>query len=97
MSERIYHVLDKPYVSEKMSTQKGDKQVLGFAVRKDANKFEIKAAVEEMLDVKVESVRTVSSKPQKVRFGNSQGTTKATKKAYVTLQAGETVEQTGGA
>ena len=96
-SERIYHVLDKPYMSEKMSTQLGDKQVLGFIVRKDANKFEIKAAVEKMLDVKVETVRIVNRKPQKVRFGRSSGKTKATKKAYITLLAGQAVEQVGGA
>ena len=96
-TERIYHVLDKPYISEKMSSQNGDKQVLGFLVRKDADKFEIKAAVEAMFDVKVETVRTVNRKPQTVRFGRSQGKTKATKKAYVTLEAGQTVEQAGGA
>ena len=96
-SERIFHVLEKPYMSEKMSTQNGEQQVLGFMVRTDANKFEIKSAVEELLDVKVESVRTVNSKPQKVRFGRSMGKTKATKKAYVTLQKGQTVEQVGGA
>ena len=97
MKEELYHVLKKPYISEKMSNQLGESTVIGFVVRADATKFTIKAAVEELLSVKVDSVRTVNKSARKVRFGKTNGQRKAWKKAYVTLKAGESIEQLGAA
>lgn len=97
MKTELYNVLQSPYISEKMSNQLGECSVIGFVVRRDATKFTIKAAVEEFFNVKVDSVRVVNKSERKVRFGKTNGKRKAWKKAYVTLQAGQTIEQLGAA
>lgn len=94
-SQRVFNVLRQVYLSEKMSQQLGDCSVLGFKVRTDATKPEIKQAVEEMFSVNVKKVRTVNCSPRKVRFGRTLGTKKAWKKAYVTLAAGQQIDQLG--
>jgi large subunit ribosomal protein L23 len=62
-----------------------------FKVAKDANKQQIKEAVEKLLDAKVESVRVANIKGKIKRFGQSHGRRKDWKKAYVRIQAGQTI------
>jgi large subunit ribosomal protein L23 len=57
-----------------------------FIVKKDANKTEIKAAVEKLFGVKVESVNTVTCKGKLKRMGRNEGYTPDRKKAVVTLK-----------
>jgi large subunit ribosomal protein L23 len=89
-------ILLKPIVTEKMTAQ-GDKlNRYGFIVAKDANKVEIKKAVEELYGVTVESVNTMryggKVKTRYTKSGMMSGKTNATKKAVVTLAEGSTID-----
>lgn len=66
-------------------------QVL-FEVAKEANKFEIRQAVEKLFNVKVVGVRTSVVQGKVKRIGRFQGRRPHWKKAIVTLQAGDTIE-----
>ncbi len=94
---RLAQVLIAPIISEK-ATRIGEKhnQVL-FKVLRDATKPEIKAAVELMLKVQVDSVRTVSQKGKTKRFGKSIGRRDHIKKAYVSLKPGQELNFSGEA
>ena len=94
---RLAQVLVGPIVSEK-ATRVGEKhnQVL-FKVLRDATKPEIKAAVELMLKVEVDSVRTVNQKGKTKRFGKSTGRRDHVKKAYVSLKPGQELNFSGEA
>jgi large subunit ribosomal protein L23 len=92
---RLAQVLVAPIVSEKgtMVAEKHN-QVL-FKVLRDATKPEIKAAVELMFKVEVESVQTVQHKGKVKRFGKSIGRRDHVKKAYVSLKAGQELNFAG--
>ena len=94
---RLAQVLVAPIISEKgtMTAEKHN-QVL-FKVLRDATKPEIKAAVELMFKVDVESVNTVVQKGKVKRFGKSIGRRDHLKKAYVCLKAGQELNFTGEA
>ena len=94
---RLAQVLLAPIVSEK-ATQVAEKhnQVL-FKVLRDATKPEIKAAVELMFKVEVESVSVVNVKGKTKRFGGRQGRRDHVKKAYVALKAGQELNFSGEA
>ena len=92
---RLAQVLIAPIVSEKatMAAEKHN-QVL-FKVMRDATKPEIKAAVELMFKVTVDSVQTVQHKGKVKRFGKSTGRRDHVKKAYVCLAAGQELNFSG--
>ena len=92
---RLAQVLVAPIVSEKgtMLAEKHN-QVL-FKVLRDATKPEIKAAVELMFKVVVESVRTVQHKGKVKRTGKTIGRRDHVKKAYVSLKAGQELNFVG--
>ena len=92
---RLTQVLIAPIVSEKatMAAEKHN-QVL-FKVMRDATKPEIKAAVELMFKVTVDSVQTVQHKGKVKRFGKSTGRRDHIKKAYVCLAAGQELNFSG--
>ncbi|HWH83867.1 MAG TPA: 50S ribosomal protein L23 [Burkholderiaceae bacterium] len=94
-ADRLAQVLVAPIVSEKatMAAEKHN-QVL-FKVLRDATKPEIKAAVELMFKVDVESVSTVIQKGKVKRFGKSIGRRDHVKKAYVSLKAGQELNFSG--
>ncbi len=94
---RLAQVLVAPIVSEK-ATRVGEKhnQVL-FKVLRNATKPEIKAAVELMFKVEVESVSTVNQKGKTKRFGKSIGRRDHVKKAYVSLKPGQELNFSGEA
>ncbi len=77
-------VILKPVLTEKGYDGIADKTYT-FKVRKNANKTQIKIAVEKMFSVKVKSVNTVSLPGKPKRMGRSEGYTPATKKAIVRL------------
>ena len=90
-SERLAVVLLAPVVSEK-GTHIADKhsQVI-FRVMPNATKPEVKAAVEAMFKVEVESVQIANVGGKKKRFGHYSGQRRSWKKAYVCLKAGQEI------
>ena len=87
-SERLMNILQEPRVTEK-STILGDKyKQFVFKVVKDANKHEIKQAVEFLFQVEVESVRTATIKGKQKRYQQTLGRRSDWKKAYVKLKSG---------
>ena len=82
-------VLRTPVITEKSTLLKETMQVLAFNVLRDANKIEIKDAVENIFKVKVADVRTAIFHGKKKRQGKYVGRRPDWKKAYVTLKEGE--------
>ena len=83
-------VILAPVVTEK-SAANAEKNVYTFKVVKSANKIQIKDAVEKAFGVKVKSVNTLNTKTKQRRVGRYTGTTKAYKKAIITLKDGESI------
>ena len=94
--ERLLQVLLAPVVSEK-STYVADKyeQVI-FRVARDASKPEIKAAVELLFKVEVDSVQVSNVKGKQKRFGSNMGRRRNWKKAYICLKPGQEINFAAG-
>ncbi len=89
----LHEVIKKPLITEKTTLEKDAHNVVAFAVDRNANKIEIKAAVELLFkDVKVADVNTVNVAGKVKRFGRNVGKRSNWKKAYVTLQEGSSVD-----
>jgi large subunit ribosomal protein L23 len=88
MNRREY-VLRLPVITEKSTLLKENLHTITFKVLRDANKIEIRDAVENIFKVKVDSVRTANFHGKKRRQGKYAGRRSDWKKAYVTLKAGE--------
>ena len=78
-------IILKPVLTEKGYDGIADKRYT-FVVKKDANKTQIKIAVEQMFGVKVKSVNTVTQRGKLKRMGRNEGYTPTTKKAIITLK-----------
>ena len=89
--ERIYELIRSPLVTEKATLISEHNQV-SFWVPLDANKFEIRAAVEDLFKVKVTAVNTLRKKGKVKRFRGYTGKQNDTKKAVVTLAEGQTID-----
>ena len=81
-----------PVITEKSSRIAETGNRIVFKVRKDANKTQIKQAIEKIYNVKVTKVNTLNVKPKKKRVGRYEGTTSAYKKAIITLAEGSNIE-----
>jgi large subunit ribosomal protein L23 len=92
---RHYDVIVGPVITEKATTASEQNKVV-FKVRKTASKPQIKAAVEKLFDVKVESVNTLIRKGKVKRFKGTVGTQSDVKKAVVTLAEGHSIDVTTG-
>lgn len=90
IAPRAYKVLLKPVISEKATIGVAQNKYV-FEVAKDANKVEIKKAVEEVYNVVPKSVNVINTKGKNVRFGRTKGKQKDSKKAIVTLKSGDTI------
>ena len=90
-----YDVIRKPIITEK-STMASENGAVVFEVAIDANKPQIKEAVESLFGVKVKAVNTVVTKGKTKRFRGRPGTRKDVKKAYVTLAEGNTIDVSTG-
>ncbi|MEI6702188.1 MAG: 50S ribosomal protein L23 [Deltaproteobacteria bacterium] len=88
----IYSVIKKPHVTEKTSLGADASNTVAVVVDKDANKIEIKQAVESLFKVKVADVRTVTVAGKVKRSGKTYGKRSNWKKAYVTLQEGQSID-----
>ena len=95
-TERMHQIILGPVISEKSTRVAEKRNQAVFKVRKDAQKPEIKLAVEKLFNVKVESVTTLNAKGKTKRFGQSIGRRSDSKKAYVTLAAGQEIDFVGG-
>ena len=100
MSQKIRHdqirsVLIAPHISEKTTTLNEKNKQIVFRVRPDSNKTQIKKAVEQLFNVKVSEVKTVSVKGKKKRSGMRVGRTKDWKKAYIILSEGQDIDLMG--
>lgn len=85
----VLEVIKRPLVTEKGHTKKEEERTLCFEVAPDANKVQIKAAVERLFKVKVEEVRTSNFEGKLRRRGRFAGYRSDWKKAYVKLRAGQ--------
>jgi large subunit ribosomal protein L23 len=86
---KLTDVIRRPLITEKTSIQREDGRTLVFQVALDANKVEIRRAIEQLLGAKVESVRTGIAHGKEKRQGRYAGRRSDWKKAYVTLREGE--------
>ncbi|MEJ2732759.1 MAG: 50S ribosomal protein L23 [Anaerolineae bacterium] len=88
----MYQVLKRPILTEKSDYQRDDDQYV-FEVDRQANKHQIKEAVETIFDVEVLAVNTMVMKPKRRRLGRKLITTRpAWKRAVVTLAPGERIQ-----
>ena len=84
-------IIVRPIITEKsMKLQDTDNKVT-FEVRKGSNKTEVKIAVEEIFNVKVESVNIMNCRPRSKRVGKYVGQTSAVRKAIVKVAAGQKI------
>jgi large subunit ribosomal protein L23 len=97
MSRNPREIIIRPIMTEKSMRQKEEQNVVTFKVRPDANKVEIRSAVESVFNVKVASVRTASYEGKLKRMGRHQGRRPDWKKAVVELQPGHKIELVEGA
>ncbi len=90
----IYSIIKKPHVTEKTSLGSDTSNTVAIVVDRDANKIEIKQAVESLFKkkVKVVDVRTVNVAGKVKRVGKNSGKRSNWKKAYVTLQKGQSID-----
>jgi len=86
-----YDVIRSPVITEKATLASESNQVI-FKVAKSATKPEIKAAVEQLFNVKVESVNTMVYRGKDRRMGRGYAKMQNWKKAVVTLREGESID-----
>ena len=94
--ERLLQVLLAPQISEKATWVADKNEQVIFKVAPDATKPEVKAAVELLFKVQVESVQIANVKGKQKRFGRFMGRRKDWKKAFVCLKPGQEISFAAG-
>jgi large subunit ribosomal protein L23 len=89
--ERLLNILLAPQISEKATLVAEKNEQVIFRVASDATKPEVKAAVEKLFNVTVDSVQISNVKGKQKRFGRTLGRRQDWKKAYVCLAAGQEI------
>ncbi len=89
----VYEVIRRPLVTEKGVDKKDKERTLCFEVTPEANKTQVKAAVEKLFKVKVDEVRTATFDGKMRRRGRFSGYRPDWKKAYVKLKKGQKVPE----
>ena len=87
-----YNIIKRPLLTEKTNIQKEDCNQLTFEVDRQANRIEIKRAIEDIFKVRVAAVKTMQVKGKVKRRGRLLGKRKDWKKAIVTLVPGERID-----
>ncbi|MGC8926975.1 MAG: 50S ribosomal protein L23 [Myxococcota bacterium] len=87
-----YDIIIRPLITEKSNIHKELFNKVSFVVRRDANKIQIKRAVENIFKVRVAKVNTVIVRGKMRRYGRYIGKRASYKKAIVTLEAGYTID-----
>jgi len=94
--ERAYQVVLAPHVSEKSTMLADASDQIVFKVRGDSSKQEVRAAVEMIFDVKVNSVQILNVRGKQKKHGKTMGRRKNWKKAYVRLAPGQDIDFASG-
>jgi large subunit ribosomal protein L23 len=90
--DRMYRVIRKPHITEKASDGTAARNAYTFRVPVDANKVEIRQAVEKLFGVQVMGVNTLTVKGKARRRGYTAGQIPDWKKAMVVLSEGQTID-----
>ena len=90
--EGLTSVLLAPHVTEKTSAGLQHHNQYAFRVRRDATRTDVRNAVELMFEVKVQGVQVVNEPGKERRFGGRRGRTQDSKKAYVRLASGQSID-----
>ena len=90
--ERIFKVLLGPHITEKSAMSQGAATQVVFKIANNASKLEVKKAVEQLFEVKVEGVRLVNVKGKTRRTKTGLGQRSDWKKAYVRLAEGQDID-----
>lgn len=91
----LHQIIKRPLITEKTSLLREGGPIVAFEVGRDANKIEIKQAIEKAFDVKVENVNTVLMAGKIKRVGRNFGKRSNWKKAYITLAEGNEIDLFG--
>ncbi|MCX5592370.1 50S ribosomal protein L23 [Alcaligenes endophyticus] len=91
-AERLLQIILAPIVTEKATMVAEKNQQIAFRVAPDATKAEIKAAVEQLFKVEVDSVQVLNQAGKEKRFGRFIGRRRNVRKAYVSLKAGQELD-----
>ncbi len=97
MTTNVYEVIRAPRVSEKTARLQEVSNQYVFEVATTATKADVKAAIEQIFDVKVESVNVVNVKGKQKAFRSRMGRRSDWRKAYVTLADGQSIDVTAKA
>jgi large subunit ribosomal protein L23 len=97
MTLDFYDIIRLPRITEKGTRLKEKNNVLTFEVKADANKVQVRKAIEGIFKVKVSDVTTVNIPGKRKRMGAREGRRSDWKKAYVTLKPGEKIDLFEGA
>ena len=92
MSTNIYSVIRAPRISEKTARLQESSNKYAFEVSREATKPQIKAVIEQLFSVTVESVNVVNVKGKAKSFRQRQGSRGNSRKAYVTLADGQSID-----
>jgi large subunit ribosomal protein L23 len=92
MKGDLHKVLLQPLLTEKITSLREQTNTVGFLVHPEANKIQIKQAVESLLKVKVARVNVLNARGKVKRLGRFVGKRSDWKKAFVTLKEGEKLE-----
>ena len=87
-----HDIVLKPLLTEKMEFLKDDSGKYAFVIHKDANKIEVKKAIESVYNVTVTKVAVMNMRAKKRRMGWVSGKRSSWKKAIVTLKEGDSIE-----
>ena len=90
-NETLLNVLRAPLISEK-TARVGEQNQYVFEVAPEATKAEVKAAIEQLFEVKVEAVNVVNVKGKSKSFRYRPGRRAGMRKAYIRLAAGQTID-----
>ena len=93
--ERMHQILLRPVISEKSTSEGNESQQVVFEVLQDANKVEVREAVEKLFNVREENVRDLNVRGKVKRFGKTPGQRSNWKKAYVRLAKGQDIDFIG--
>jgi len=91
-----FRIIQKPLITEKSTALQEDGNWLAFRVHPNANKIEIKAAIEKIFGVTVLQVNTLNVQGKSKRFGRNIGVSKGWKKAMLRLKDGDKIEMFEG-
>ena len=92
MNKDPYSIVKRPILTEKGTIVRDDDNIYVFAVSRDANKIEIKQAIEKLFKVKVLNVNTLVQPGKNKRVNNKMGKTSKIKKAYVKLSEEHSID-----